>query len=200
MRLNVFVAAGILAVCGLSMSTTAIAANINIHDLTDVVTVDATQFDVAAAVITHTNIFGGEDDVRITGQFISNSPDGSSGGNQVDLLEPGTFNGQTYLVSDRIRSTWSVTGRTATLTIEFGSDPPGCDTNPAPCFHSPLVPPNVLEDGTMQSLNGLLSLPANITLNVQSDLDAVPEPASILLVGTGLVAGARRWRNRRQRS
>jgi hypothetical protein len=57
----------------------------------------------------------------------------------------------------------------------------------------------IFENGAMQSLNGLLSLPANITVNVQSDLDA-PEPASTVLLASGLVGmGARRWRNRRQR-
>lgn len=196
MRLKVLTGAAVLAACVMLASTNAMAANINIHDLADIVTVDATQFDVTAAVITHHNIFGGEDDVTITGQFITNSPDGSSGGNTVNLLEPGTFNGTDYLISDIIRSAWSVTGRVATITIDFGSDPPSCDVNPAGCLRGPLNS-GIFEDGTMQSLNGLLSLPANITVNVQSDLDAVPEPASLLLLGTGIVAGARRWRKSR---
>ena len=196
MRLKVLFGAAVFGVCGLFTATNAMAANINIHDLADVVTVDATQFDVTAAVITHHNIFGGEDDVTITGQFITNSPDGSSGGNTINLLEPGTFNGTDYLVSDIIRSSWSVSGRTATITIDFGSDPPVCDTNPAVCLRAPLSS-GIFENGTMQSLNGLLSLPLNITVNVQSDLEAVPEPASILLLGTGIVMGARRLRKSR---
>ena len=196
MRLKVLLGAAVFGVCGLFTATNAMAANINIHDLADVVTIDATQFDVTAAVITHHNIFGGEDDVTITGQFITNSPDGSSGGNTINLLEPGTFNGTDYLVSDIIRSSWSVSGRTATITIDFGSDPPVCDINPAQCLRAPLSS-GIFENGAMQSLNGLLSLPANITVNVQSDLDAVPEPASILLLGTGIVMGARRLRKSR---
>jgi len=88
MRLKVLFGA-VLAACGMLTSTNAMAANINIHDLADVVTIDATQFDVTAAVITHHNIFGGEDDVTITGQFITNSPDGSSGPLQSNAASSG---------------------------------------------------------------------------------------------------------------
>ena len=54
------VAAGLFAVASLP----AMSANINFYDLLDAVTVDATQFDVTAATVTHMNIFNGEDDVR----------------------------------------------------------------------------------------------------------------------------------------
>ena len=181
-----FVKTGIaVAFAAATMAGSATAANINIHDLTEGgITVDATQFDVTAATVTHAVIFGGEDDVRITGQFITNSPDGS-GGNLIQFIEPGVAGCQlpttNTCVSDFIRSNWSVLNRIASITIEFGSDPEslggcppggGCDVNNS-----------LFENGTLQNVNGLLSLPANITVQVESD---VPEPATLALLGLGL--------------
>ena len=60
------VAAGLFAVASLPV----MSANINFNDLGETLTVDATQFDVTPATVTHnTHIFGGEDDIRVAGQF-----------------------------------------------------------------------------------------------------------------------------------
>src|SRR5512142_160263 len=89
------------AVTAAALASPAGAANINFHDLTDTVGVDATQFDVGGPVIIHTNLFGGEDDVEVRGQFITTSPDGS-GGNFAYLFEPGSAAGGTVAISDII--------------------------------------------------------------------------------------------------
>ena len=168
----------------------AMSANINFYDLLDSVTVDATQFDITPATITHTDIFGGEDDVRVSGQFISNTIEGT-GDSWVGLVEPGLgcVLGQDGCYSDILHVYWSVTDTIATLTADFGSDPERLGT----CGQCSAL----FEDGTLQNVNAYLDLPQNITIQIQSDVSDVPEPATLALLGIGLAGlGFSRQRKR----
>ena len=57
-----------------------------------------------------------------------------------------------------------------------------CICSPGPCNATNTL----FEDGTLQNINAYVSLPANITIQVESDVESVPEPASLALVGLGL--------------
>ena len=102
------------------------------------------------------------------------------------MIEPGCVGIQCG--SDFIHVTWTsraIAGSpfsVVDITADFGSDPEAlgvfeCDANAGHC---------ILENGLVQDITGLLDLPANITLQAQSDVE-LPESASLALLGLGLV-------------
>jgi hypothetical protein len=110
----------------------------------------------------------------------------NSGSGAVTLLEPDGFT-----VSDVFTGVYGGGGgpNFATINGSFQSDTEGSLVGPP---GSALL----IEDGTPQEISQLLrGLPPNLTIQIQSDssdAQAVPEPGSMLLLGTGLVAFARR--------
>jgi hypothetical protein len=176
-----------IAALGMLSSGPASSANIFFGEDGDTTFAQVADFDVSPAVITHTNIFNGEDDIRVTGQFYSNSPAGLHGDSVAVMLEPGCVGD--VCASDYIHVVWD-TGQSpvalfsiVTIQADFGSDPESlggssqCLTNPNTC---------IVENGQVQDITGLLVLPANITMQAQSDVEA-PEPATLALFGLGLL-------------
>ena len=171
---------------GFLLSGTAMSANIFFGEGAEGTTfAQVADFDVTAATITHTNIFQGEDDIRVTGSFFTNTAAGLSGDSIMAMLEPGCTGN--FCVSDYIHFSWStraVAGarfRVADIIAEFGSDPGNLGD-----FICGRQGQCIVENGNVQDITALLNLPANITLQAQSDVERVPEPATLALLGLGL--------------
>ena len=170
----------VVAGLGFLSSGTAMSANVNFGEIGDTTFADVADFDVTPATITHTNIFGGEDDIRVTGSFFTNSAAGLTGDSIMAMLEPGCVGN--VCTSDYVHVSWTtrVGGvfNIADIVLEFGSDPEQLGN-----FQCGIQGNCIVEDGQLQDITPLLILPANITIAAQSD---IPEPATLALAGIAL--------------
>src|SRR6266404_3077813 len=183
-----------IIVCALVPSL-ASAANINIIDLTDSLSIAGTQFEFGFS----STVNNPTETITFQGSWISNG--GTSGSGILYLVEPGTS-----LISDILRVTFecaSLTGCQSTISGTFISDVTGN------LGILPLGFTGIAETGTLQNVTGQfqnpangapVTLPANITIFAQSDVNEtgeVPEPSSIYLITGGLALLASRLVRRR---
>ena len=176
-------AAVLALVTGFGLSGTAMGAHIAFDEVDDTTTAATADFDVTPATITHVNIFNGEDDIRVTGSFFTTSAAGLTGDSFAAMLEPGCVGGA--CVSDFIHVSWSTRPSSGQFNIadfvaEFGSDPESLGF-----FLCGVDGQCIVENGQVQDITPLLTLPNNITISARSETEA-PEPATLALLGLGL--------------
>src|SRR3954471_11978966 len=175
------VAAGLALVCIVGPGT-AQAANIVASETGDTATLGGTQFDITP----FTSLSDGES-ADGSGVFIA---DTTATGSALVVLTEGAGGPN----SDWLELVYSSFGTLESVTAHWRSD---SDPGGLPALPTGVTPEFLAETGGSQDVTGLLvasatasgfAFPSNITVQVQSDApEAVPEPASLVLLGSALV-------------
>jgi hypothetical protein len=163
----------------------ATAGNIVISDLTEGVITITPDSNFEGGFTSTSSVESG----TFRGIFIANTA--TTGSALIGFTErPGSS-----VLSDLLQLQWTNNGNIETITGTFQSDPLA-----APAPPTVTVPENGATGVEIASL-GIPNFPSNITIQVLSDIDPVPEPASIALLGVGIagIAGYG-WRRRQRRA
>jgi hypothetical protein len=196
-RIGWWVARAVLTVPGLLNPGLASAAHITItdDDVNGVVVTPDANFEGGVTVTQ--NSF---ESASLSGDWLANM--GRSGSGIIYLVEPGTT-----ILSDILDATWSITADNnppdadqVHIDLNFESDVNGV------LLSGRTIPQLFLdhswyteETGSLQGMTGLfrdpntganVNLPTNLTIVAASDIDPIPEPSTLVLLGMGLAGFA----------
>jgi hypothetical protein len=205
---KLFTYAFAVAVINFAMTATVQAANLTLDDTVEGVMTFRHDANWEFGVTSQGTAFGS----FIAGTTTTNSELGTFTGtyfvNSAGIPDPGS--GIIYLVdsvdnniiSDIITASWSTSSNIATFNVSFQSSATGSNLGLLSVVNPAFAGLGVAETGSTLAIQGLfrdvttaaaVSIPSNLTLQAGSVNDPIPEPATIILFGTGMV-GLIAWR------